>query len=54
MTGAVSLSISDSITSLHGVGPKKAKALEKLKIRTIEDFLSYYPGLSGQAPSQTH
>ncbi|HPZ59395.1 MAG TPA: ATP-dependent DNA helicase RecG [Bacillota bacterium] len=43
MTGAVSLSISDSITSLHGVGPKKAKALEKLKIRTIEDFLSYYP-----------
>ena len=37
------MSISDSITSLHGVGPKKAKALEKLKIRTVEDFLSYYP-----------
>jgi ATP-dependent DNA helicase RecG len=37
------LSISDSITNLNGVGPKKAKALEKLKIRDIEDFLSYYP-----------
>jgi ATP-dependent DNA helicase RecG len=43
MIGVISLDISDSITNLHGVGPKKAKALEKLKIRTIEDFLSCYP-----------
>jgi len=37
------LGIHEHITGLQGVGPKKAKALEKLKIRTIEDFLSYYP-----------
>ena len=33
----------DAITTLRGVGPKKAKALEKLKIRTLEDFLCFYP-----------
>lgn len=32
-----------SVSELKGVGPKKAAALEKLKIRTVEDFLSYYP-----------
>lgn len=37
------MGIHEHITSLQGVGPKKAKALEKLKIRTIGDFLSYYP-----------
>ena len=33
----------DNITVLKGVGAKKAVLLEKLKIRTIEDFLYYYP-----------
>ncbi len=33
----------DKVTSLKGVGPKKASALQKMKIRTIEDFLYYYP-----------
>lgn len=33
----------DKITTLKGVGAKKAAYLEKLRIRTIEDFLYYYP-----------
>ena len=33
----------DNISVLKGVGAKKAVLLEKLKIRTIEDFLYYYP-----------
>ncbi len=37
------MGIRDSIIGLAGIGPKKAKALEKLEIHTIEDFLSYYP-----------
>lgn len=37
------MDINDRVTALKGVGPKKAKALEKLKIRTVLDFLSYYP-----------
>ncbi|GAB1475295.1 ATP-dependent DNA helicase RecG [Bacillota bacterium] len=37
------MNLSESITCLKGIGPKHAKALEKLEIRTIEDFLSYYP-----------
>ncbi|MBQ9931268.1 MAG: ATP-dependent DNA helicase RecG [Firmicutes bacterium] len=31
------------VTVLPGLGPKKAEALERLKIRTIEDFLCFYP-----------
>lgn len=37
------MDIKESITCLKGIGPKHAKTLEKLEIRTIEDFLSYYP-----------
>lgn len=37
------MDVRESITCLKGIGPKHAKALEKLEIRTIEDFLSYYP-----------
>lgn len=37
------MELQDSITTLTGVGPKKANALEKMKIRTIEDFLCFYP-----------
>ncbi len=37
------MGIQDSTTSLKGVGPQKVKALEKLKIHTVGDFLSYYP-----------
>ncbi|WP_311482465.1 hypothetical protein [uncultured Anaerococcus sp.] len=31
------------VTSLKGIGPKKAKALAKLDIYTISDLYSYYP-----------
>lgn len=37
------MQITDRVTELKGVGPKKAEALARLKIRTIEDFLSFYP-----------
>jgi ATP-dependent DNA helicase RecG len=33
----------DPVESLPGIGPKKASYLHHLKIRHIEDFLSYYP-----------
>lgn len=33
----------DQVTVLKGVGPKKATALEKLNIRTIEDLQSFFP-----------
>ena len=33
----------DLIESLPGIGPKKASYLHHLKIRRVEDFLSYYP-----------
>ena len=33
----------DSVTTLKGIGPKKAEALKRLKIETIEDLLSFYP-----------
>ncbi|MCI7300344.1 MAG: ATP-dependent DNA helicase RecG [Clostridiales Family XIII bacterium] len=31
------------VTALKGIGPKKAQALEKLKIRTIGDLLAFFP-----------
>ena len=33
----------DNIMYLKGVGPKRAKALEKLNIFTMYDFLTHYP-----------
>jgi ATP-dependent DNA helicase RecG len=35
--------VTDSITTLSGVGEKRAQALASLGIETIEDVLSYYP-----------
>lgn len=37
------MELKDSVTRLKGLGNKKAEALGKLKIFTIEDFLHYYP-----------
>ncbi|MDO4552980.1 MAG: ATP-dependent DNA helicase RecG, partial [Bacillota bacterium] len=37
------MELSDSVQLLRGVGPKKASALEKLRIRSIEDLLYYFP-----------
>ena len=33
----------DVITDLRGVGPKKAAALKKLNIHTLEDLLFFFP-----------
>ena len=33
----------DSVKSIKGVGPKKAEALNKIGLNTIEDFIYYYP-----------
>lgn len=35
--------LSDKVTELKGVGPKKAVALNKLGIETINDLLTYFP-----------
>lgn len=35
--------LSDEITVLKGVGPKKAVALNKLGIQTVNDLLTYFP-----------
>ena len=36
-------SVDDSIQFVRGIGPKKAKLLEKLHIRTLRDALETYP-----------
>lgn len=36
-------SVTDSVASLKGVGPKRVEVLESLGIRTVEDILTYYP-----------
>ena len=33
----------DNVMYLKGVGPKRAKSLEKLKILTMYDLLTHYP-----------
>lgn len=37
------MEITDSITVLPGVGPKRAESLQELGIQTVEDLLTYYP-----------
>ncbi len=37
------MEIFDSVTNLKGVGPKKAGALKKLNIHTLEDLLFFFP-----------
>ena len=37
------MKLSDSIQTLKGVGPKKARLLARLGIVSLEDLLTYYP-----------
>lgn len=37
------MELRESVTCLKGIGPKKAEALEKMNIRTIEDLLFFFP-----------
>jgi len=37
------MELADKITSLKGVGPKKAAALKKINIHTLEDLVNHYP-----------
>lgn len=39
----IKLHLNKDLTSLKGIGPKKAKALSKLDIYTVRDLYSYYP-----------
>ncbi|MBQ8390297.1 MAG: hypothetical protein IJX52_04900, partial [Oscillibacter sp.] len=35
--------LNTSILSLSGIGPQRAKALEKLGIATLRDLISFFP-----------
>ncbi|MHC1722315.1 MAG: ATP-dependent DNA helicase RecG [Aminipila sp.] len=37
------MNLSDKVTTIKGIGPKKAEALKKMGINIIEDFLYFYP-----------
>lgn len=37
------MKLNDRVTELKGVGPKKAEALEKLNIKTLEDMIFFLP-----------
>lgn len=39
----MSISLDASVRTLRGVGDKRAKQLEKLSLRTLRDFLTYFP-----------
>jgi ATP-dependent DNA helicase RecG len=40
---AMSIALTDNVTALTGVGPKKAETLARVGISTLEDLLLYYP-----------
>ncbi|MGN0704308.1 MAG: ATP-dependent DNA helicase RecG [Lentihominibacter sp.] len=37
------MELNDSMSSLRGIGPKKAEALSKLNIKTLEDLIYFFP-----------
>ncbi|QIB69367.1 ATP-dependent DNA helicase RecG [Aminipila butyrica] len=37
------MNLKDAVSAIKGVGPKKAEALKKLDIDSVEDFLYFYP-----------
>ncbi len=37
------MNLQDHVTAIKGIGPSKSAALNKLNIKTIEDFLYFYP-----------
>ena len=39
----MNLSLTASVSTVKGIGPKKQKALEKLDVLTVEDLLYYFP-----------
>ena len=39
------MKLDDSITSLAGIGPKKAQYLDRLGIHTIYDFITHFGGM---------
>lgn len=41
--GETLMELKDKVTELKGVGPKKAEALEKLGIKTLEDMICFFP-----------
>lgn len=39
-----------SVQFIHGIGPQRAKALEKLGIATLGDLISWFPAAMRTAP----
>lgn len=37
------MELNDNITAIKGIGPKKAQALAKLNIKTVEDLMLFFP-----------
>ena len=37
------MELHDSVDSLRGIGPKKAEALARLNIKTLEDLIYFFP-----------
>ena len=43
MSADKTLKLADNVTSIKGVGKKRAELLEKMNIRTVEDLLYLFP-----------
>lgn len=43
MSGDIAMNIHDPVTSLKGIGEKKAGILEKMNIKTLQDMLLFFP-----------
>ena len=41
--GGMDITLKTGVEKLPGIGPARAKGLERLNIRTVEDLLEYYP-----------
>ena len=39
----MALRLGDGVEQLPGIGPARAKSLEKLGLATVEDLLRYFP-----------
>lgn len=40
----MALRLGDGVERLPGIGPARARSLEKLGLATVEDLLRYFPG----------
>ena len=50
----MALRLGDGVEQLPGIGPARAKSLEKLGLATVEDLLRYFPRDYEDPVSYTH